>query len=191
MDKKLNLQIENRDSIPALLKRLDLNGAGVEIGVQNGIFSETILKFSNLKRLYSIDCWKSMDKNKYLDIANKSQIKQYYYYLKTILRLFKFGKRSRIIRKFSKEASLLFKDESLDFIYIDAQHSYAACKEDINCWWPKLKKNGILAGHDYLNGVLLEGEFGVKKAVDEFIKNTKSKLFVTKEDWPTWYLVKK
>ncbi|MFA4952604.1 MAG: class I SAM-dependent methyltransferase [Candidatus Pacearchaeota archaeon] len=188
------LQIEFRYQLPILLRKLGLVDVGVEVGVQTGVYSEIILRLSNLKRLYSIDCWKSFEG--YKDIANKNQIKQYYYYLKTIARLFKFGKRSRILRKFSKDAARLFRGNSLDFIYIDAQHSYEGCKEDIELWWPKLKKGGIFAGHDYVNGKLLEGEFGVKRAVDEFIKKEKQKLFVVNakirndSKWPTWYLVK-
>ncbi len=192
---KSELQIEFRNQLPILVKKLGLVGVGVEVGVQTGIYSEKILKLSNLKRLYSIDCWKSLEG--YKDIANKNQIKQYYYYLKTIIRLFKFGKRSRILRRFSKDAARLFADNSLDFIYIDAQHSYEGCKEDIREWWPKLKKEGIFAGHDYVNGKLLEGEFGVKRAVDELIKEKKQELFVISAEkgrdakWPTWYLIKK
>ena len=189
------LQITYRNQLPSLSNGLGLIGIGAEIGVQTGAYSEIILRESSLRKLYSIDCWKQL--KSYKDIANKNQIKQYYYYLKTIVRLFKFGKRSRILRRFSKETSQHFKNESLDFIYIDAQHSYNGCKEDIELWWPKLKKGGIFAGHDYLNGSLPEGEFGVKKAVDEFIKKEKQRLFITEAKqgsdakWPTWYLIKR
>ena len=192
---KNELQIEYRNQLPLLLNKLGLNGIGVEIGVQVGIYSEIILRLSHLKRLYSIDCWKNFEE--YKDIANKSQLKQYYYYLKTIIRLFGFGKRSKILKKFSKDAEKLFSEECLDFVYIDAQHSYEGCKEDIKLWWPKLKKGGIFAGHDYVTGMFPEGNFGVKRAVDEFIKEKKQKLFVINADegkdkkWPTWYLIKK
>ncbi len=52
---------------------------------------------------------------------------------------------------------------TLDFVFIDADHAYEAVKEDIQAWFPKMKKGGIMAGHD-LNHV----EFpGVRKAVRE------------------------
>lgn len=197
MNKNINIQIENRNQLPKLLNSLNLTGSGVEVGVQEGIYSEILLNKSNLNKLYSIDCWKNFDKGKYVDIANKSQMKQYYLFFKTILRLRKFGKRSKIIRKMSVEASKKFKKESLDFVYIDAQHSYGGCKEDIEAWWPNLKKGGVFAGHDYLDGSIKEGEFGVKKAVDEFVKEKKIKLYLTNakfgacKDWPSWYLIKK
>ena len=59
------------------------------------------------------------------------------------------------------EAVNNFKDNILDFVYIDADHRYEAVKADILAWLPKVKKNGWLCGHDY-------GEKdGVTKAVDE------------------------
>ena len=39
---------------------------------------------------------------------------------------------------------------SVDFVYIDARHDYKGAMEDIKAWWPKLKKGGLLSGHDFL-----------------------------------------
>jgi predicted O-methyltransferase YrrM len=54
----------------------------------------------------------------------------------------------------------------LDFVFIDADHSYEGCKADIEAWFPKVKPGGLLSGHDYDNPDF--PEFGVKRAVDEF-----------------------
>lgn len=40
-------------------------------------------------------------------------------------------------------------DASLDFAFIDADHSYAGCRRDIEAWLPKVKRGGLLGGHDY------------------------------------------
>jgi len=47
----------------------------------------------------------------------------------------------------SVQAAALFKDETLDFVFIDANHYQ--CAEDIEAWWPKVKQCGVLAGDDY------------------------------------------
>ena len=67
------------------------------------------------------------------------------------------------IRAASVEASSLYEDKSLDFVFIDADHSYEAVKEDLEAWFPKMKDGGTIAGHDYGNPTN-----GVKPAVDEF-----------------------
>lgn len=59
-----------------------------------------------------------------------------------------------------------------DVVFIDAMHTYEACKQDIELWWPRLKPGGVMAFHDYghlLNrdGSVKAGFPGVTQAVDE------------------------
>jgi len=184
-------KIKTRNELPLLLNDLNLNGKGIEIGVERGEYSYIILKHSNLSILYSVDAWTEMSKEEYQDINNHSQEKHNQNKKETKQRLSKYKNRSKILHKTSKKASKLFKDNELDFIYIDANHSYHGCKEDIELWYPKVKVNGILAGHDYiLDGHYSEGIFGVKSAVDEFVKKYNLKLFTTKEIWTSWYIKK-
>jgi hypothetical protein len=67
-------------------------------------------------------------------------------------------------RMTTNEAAGLFKDESLDAVFIDADHSYEAVKLDIQNWLPKVRKGGILAGHDYNSAWP-----GVIRAVNEML----------------------
>jgi len=53
------------------------------------------------------------------------------------------------MRMSSMEAVKKFQDESLDFVFIDGSHEYEDIKDDIKSWLPKVKKGGVLAGHDY------------------------------------------
>jgi hypothetical protein len=80
------------------------------------------------------------------------------------------------IRKPSLEAVNDFEDESLDFVFIDAAHDYENVKADILAWLPKLKKTGILAGHDYWPGD------PVQIAVDEIFSSFK----IETPDHRTW-----
>jgi SAM-dependent methyltransferase len=65
------------------------------------------------------------------------------------------------VRMTSIEASKLYDDNSLDFVFIDASHEYEDVKQDILAWLPKVKIGGILAGHDY------DTFEGVNRAVNE------------------------
>jgi hypothetical protein len=70
-------------------------------------------------------------------------------------------------RMTTNEAVGFFKDESLDAVFIDADHSYEAVKMDIKNWMPKVRKGGILAGHDYSSAWS-----GVIRAVDEIFPDS-------------------
>lgn len=68
------------------------------------------------------------------------------------------------VRKKSNLASFDYDDRSLDFVFIDAGHSYENVKEDITSWFPKIKIGGFIAGHDYNPKWP-----SVVRAVDEFL----------------------
>jgi len=54
-----------------------------------------------------------------------------------------------LIQACSPEASRLYADEQLDFVWLDGDHSYRAVLADLQAWWPKIKAGGFLAGHDF------------------------------------------
>lgn len=64
------------------------------------------------------------------------------------------------------DVSSQFEDNSVDFVFIDADHNYESVKKDILSWSPKMKSGGIMSGHDYHNHTC-----GVKQAVDELFPN--------------------
>jgi predicted TIM-barrel fold metal-dependent hydrolase len=66
-------------------------------------------------------------------------------------------------RALSVDAAQEFAPNSLDFVFIDATHTLEAVSQDIAAWWPKLKADGLIAGHDYAYFP------GVKGAVDGFV----------------------
>ena len=65
--------------------------------------------------------------------------------------------------KTSEEAAKDVEDNTLDLVFIDAEHTYEAVLTDIKAWLPKLKTNGVMAGHDYAPPVFP----GVVQAVTE------------------------
>lgn len=178
-----------RDDLPVCLNHLNLVGYGAEIGVGEGLFSAHILKHWLGKRLFSIDPWKCYDN--YDDVTNLAQEEQNKVYREARAKLKPFGRRSKIIRQFSHQAAPKFINYLFDFIYLDANHSYEYIKEDINLWWPRLNYGGVLAGHDYLTEENQWADFGVKKAVDEFVQARQIPLHITMEShWRSWMIVK-
>jgi len=84
----------------------------------------------------------------------------------------------KVLSMSSIEASKQFDDNYLDFVFIDAGHEYEEVKSDIDAWYPKLKKSGIIAGHDYTD------EFpGVIKAVNEFCKKHNLSKKILETSW--------
>lgn len=71
------------------------------------------------------------------------------------------------IRLPSIEAAKQFEDNSLDAVFIDANHDYENVKADINAWYPKVKSGGIISGHDYSPIAEGNGHPGVRQAVHE------------------------
>jgi predicted O-methyltransferase YrrM len=101
----------------------------------------------------------------------------------------------KICRGFAHEVVRQFEDETFDLVYIDADHVYESVSQDIADWYPKVKAGGYLCGHDYIeNKIRKDGkntEFGVIRAVDEFVKNNDIEtFFILKKPFSAWGLIK-
>jgi predicted O-methyltransferase YrrM len=95
-----------------------------------------------------------------------------------------YGDKFVFLEMTSKEASKQLNDE-YDYIYIDADHSYRHVKEDLELWYPKVRKGGVFAGHDYEKTYIID----VKTAVGEFIKKNNFDLYTSSKDGD-WWIVK-
>lgn len=109
------------------------------------------------------DVYKDNDNLYHLFLDNMSTLTDYY----------------KPIRMRSDEAYKIYPDNSLDFVFIDANHSYESVKEDIINWLPKVKTGGVLAGHDYTIY-----HPGVVRAVDELFDKS---LIISKYDCWIYY----
>lgn len=122
----------------------DLNFTkGAEIGVEAGVFSEEICKANPQLTLYCIDPWRAY--LEYIEHTTQEELDKLYDEAVNRLKPYKCN----IVRSFSEDAYKLFDDESLDFVYIDGNHEFLQVAADITNWSPKVRKGGIVAGHDF------------------------------------------
>jgi len=155
----------------AMLKRLGQQNIAAELGVNRGEFSAKILRISRPKILHLIDIWDSerYNNNLFLEVKEKFTDKLQ-------------SGTVQIHRKLSTEASSDFEDGYFDFVYIDTEHSYNVTKEELTSYASKMKRNGIIAGHDYTRCTFKAGRFGVIDAVHEFcVKYNWELIYVTAE----------
>eukprot|EP00993_Chasmostoma_nieuportense_P002747 NODE_3517_length_953_cov_19.216707_g3365_i0.p1 GENE.NODE_3517_length_953_cov_19.216707_g3365_i0~~NODE_3517_length_953_cov_19.216707_g3365_i0.p1 ORF type:complete len:276 (-),score=69.48 NODE_3517_length_953_cov_19.216707_g3365_i0:126-839(-) len=203
---------KRREGLASLLEQEGLK-VGLEIGVQQGVFTAALLdKWVSVERYYCLDAW--AHQSNYVDIANHPQDTQDRFFNETRTRLRRFGDKVTFVRQFSNTAVHQFQDESLDFVYIDARHDFEGVSEDIRLYWPKLKTGGIFAGHDYLDaqelkeparqrwgkqdwavnpdGTRRSDNKAVRSAVNEFAVKQRRQVVVTYEDgyFPTWVMRK-
>ena len=145
---------------------------GAEIGVDRARFSAYMFKFIPGLHLTCVDPWES-------HFRGESR------YNSTVARLAPHN--ATIIRKTSMEALAGVPDESLDFVYIDANHEFDFVMADIIFWAKKVKFGGIVSGHDYYRS----RNAGVVAAVDVYTyQHGITQWFVTDEKTPSWFWLK-
>lgn len=137
-----------------LLDRLPTNRPleGAEVGVLKGVVSEKLLKARDRLILHLVDLWAVSPRVEYAatgDALSNPDVPWEAYYAEVVARVKPFGDRVIFHRKDSVEATADIPDGSLDFVFIDGDHSYNGCSRDIEAYLPKLKSGGLLSGHDY------------------------------------------
>jgi hypothetical protein len=161
-----------KDDREWLLHRLAKRAVCAEIGVYQGRFSELILRITRPEKLHLIDPWKyesdpAYERSFMGRLKGQSQERMDAMY-ETVVKVFK-SKRVDIHRAASSACSSLFPDNYFDWIYIDGNHQYEFVKQDLESYFPKVKKGGSIAGDDYDRGPSHWSKDGVKRAVDEFV----------------------
>jgi len=145
---------------------------GVEIGVCEALNAFNYLRtIENIELTYLIDSYGYYEQD-----GNPRDFSHYEKIAKR--RVAPFGKRVKFIKKKSEDAIDMFEDASLDFVYIDGDHSYAAVKNDIKLYYPKVKAGGIFGGDDFCIKFP-----GVAKAVLEFVEEYNLELHGANRDW--------
>lgn len=167
----------NRNDLAQLFHELDFK-VGVEVGVAAGEYSKVIMENNpQLEKMYGVDPY--IPYSGYKDYVRHSTFNQLEEDAKFRLSMYP---NYEFVKKFSVEAAEQFKDGELDFVYLDANHTEQYVTEDIETWIPKVKKGGILAGHDYARIRAKNGEassnWAVIPAVDKYVKKHGIQLYI-------------
>ncbi len=180
------LPASRETDIPQMFKDLGFK-VGAEIGVYRGGYSEVLLKAIPDLKLFGIDLWelypgyRDYRKNDIHDAYNEA-----------VDRTKNFD--CELIKGWSNQVSKKFKDESLDFVYIDGNHSYEYTVMDLAFWSKKVRKGGVVYGHDFEDWSRNWRRFdmNVINAVTGWCKSYQiHPWFVTKNDkHPSWLYIK-
>ena len=158
---------------------------GAEIGVWAGVTSAELIKAFTSLHLYMID---SYDPTYDLDGMKHEPFKIEEVLVQAVKNTIRRRKRRTLIIQNSIQASELFADGSMDFVFLDGSHFYEAIKADIEVWAPKVKKGGLVAGHDYGEFLARKFNCGVKQAVDEYA--TEHSIQLGLERGTIWWFLK-
>jgi len=143
---------------------------GVELGVAWGWHVDQILLRCPAARVIGVDAYSPEtpdSSHRGFDLARHEQVMQ------DMLELLQpHGARYHFKRDFSVRAANTIPYSSLDWIFIDASHDEKSVAEDLEAWFPKMKRPSLFMGHDY--GA--PGHDGVKLAVDKFLSRHGLKL---------------
>lgn len=153
----------------ALLDRLPKHAVVAEIGVDHGEFSKQILRQTAPSALHLVDVWGSeryhsglfeLVTSTFQEQIDRGQV--------------------HVHRDLSVRAAPTFEDDLFDWIYIDTDHSYETTRDELRAFAPKVKRGGVIAGHDYVMGNWATSyRYGVIEAVHEFC---------VESDWEFLYL---
>ncbi len=134
----------------------------VEVGTEQGVFAETICKNNPDALLICVDAWQAT--KGYREHVSQAKLDAFMEITKERLK----GYHVALMKAYSVDAAQEFGDESLDAVYIDANHDFTNVVADISAWYPKLKRGGIISGHDYTRKKGLN--YGVIEAVEGYTR---------------------
>lgn len=136
-----------RPSILAIKEILGTGLIGAEIGVGEGVNAKSILEIIKPEGLFLIDAWED-----YNGIDRKKGVVNRDLHYETVLEIARNNPTRVFVKKaYSLDAYKGFKNNMLDFVYLDGNHKYPYVYKDLLYWTTKVKIGGIIAGHDIFN----------------------------------------
>ena len=153
--------------------------SGAEIGVWKGDMARAVLQgVPSIQKYYLVDPWKHQrDWNKPFNRDDKEFAEVYNMAMNATEA---WRDKREVLRGPSAEMSSKVPNNSLDFLYIDGDHTEKGTRTDVHSWWPKLRVGGAMYGDDFVDGFQHGTKFastGVKSVVTRFAKTSRSPLY--------------
>lgn len=156
------MNITHRVQLPSLMKELGLPLIAVECGTASGGSACDFME-NGLDQIICVDNWATIPNQK--GDASMSNEWHRSNFETAQKRLSKWDGNVKLLRGLTTEMSWMVEDNSVGMLYLDSDHSYEGVFKELICYFNKVVKGGIIAGHDFL-----QEAYGVKKAVEDFTK---------------------
>jgi len=149
---------------------------GAEVGVRKGEYTRILCDANPELKMFCIDPYTAYNR-----VSNDRQAR----YFRNAERRLR-GCNVEFIKKTSMDALEDIQDRTLDFVYIDGRHEFDFIMPDIIFWSRKVKRGGIVSGHDYY--YFYQG--GVVDAVNAYTRTHNiQEWYLTQERHPSWFWV--
>jgi hypothetical protein len=166
-----------------LLDKLPKNMVIAELGVFKGEFAKEIYTRTNPKHLYLVDIWEGEFGSGDKDGNNHTVIKDMKAVFENLCDEYKNKSNVSVVRQNTINFLTSQLDNSLDMVYVDADHSYESVTNDLCLSFSKLKNGGVLAGHDYIIGTQIAA------AVNNFCTQYRQQIIaLTKDGCPSFVI---
>ena len=169
LDRQIVQRLPNDQVREMLLRRMPKNAVCAEIGVWKGDFSDRILRVTRPRELHLIDPWAfqpEFPKRRYSGNMAGSQ-EDMDAICEAVRQRFAHASEVRVHRRFSSDLVDILQGTTLDWVYIDGNHSKTFVKQDLELSWQCLRSGGYVTGDDYFWRDP-DGSYGVREAVEEF-----------------------
>ena len=177
--------IINLDNRSILYQYFKQDGVGAEIGVCKGANASTLLRITRPKKLHLVDVWVRDP----LTEIHHSEDLHYNDWESDIRNLFNNEIKDNIVI-LHKIAGIEFlnsiDDNYLDWVYLDSDHSYENISQELSLSILKVKKGGIIAGHDFMVHEEAWKSGVVRAVIEEIQRGTIQMCFITDEKYPSY-----
>jgi len=171
-----------------LLELMPTGSTCAELGVGKGKFSKIILDTVKPELHHCVDLWGPIATNVQGTYYTDQETWDERY--REIQEEFK-NHNVKFIRDMTYNLPNYIENDTLDWVYVDGDHTYDGCMKDLQAVNKLVKSNGMILGHDYRPAWRKRPDWGVVESVNEFVEKNKYFLtVVTQETFPSYLITK-